>query len=561
MKKKLKSLCVVLLILSIGACKKEIKTTNGEENASLSANKKKVAATLSINHPGMLHTAADFNRIIQKVNAGAEPWLSGWNKLVANSHSSSSYTMQGPTVMIIRGSTTLGSENYSKVMNDAAAAYQNALRWKIAGTTANANKAIQILNAWANTCTSIEGDSNQSLASGLYGYQLANAAEIMRDYSGWSSTDFNKFKAFMVDVFYSDANDFLVRHHNTCSTHYWANWDLCNMATILSIGILCDDQAKVDQAINYFKSGVGTGQIGRLVPFMYPDGLGQSQEAGRDQGHATLDISLLGAFCQMSVNVGQDMFVYNPWNEPVSRVEAICEYTAKYNLNQSVPYTTYNNCENSNQTVISSAGRGTIRPAWELIYNYFNKVRKRPMTYSGQFATLVRPEGGGGDYGSTSGGFDQLGFGTLLYTKDTPAQPIADGIYKITNKTSAKLLDNLGATNNGDIISQWGNSTSNNQRWEFTYNGGYYKIKNVSSGKFIDSAGNTADGSEVKQWASSSSTNQQWSLVPTGDGFYRIKNRANGKYIDCAGSTANGVAMKFYGNSSSSNQIWTLNTP
>jgi hypothetical protein len=38
---------------------------------------------------------------------------------------------------------------------------------------------------------SIEGDSNQSLASGLYGYQLANAAEIMRSYSGWSSTDYS----------------------------------------------------------------------------------------------------------------------------------------------------------------------------------------------------------------------------------------------------------------------------------------------------------------------------------------------------------------------------------
>ena len=27
-------------------------------------------------------------------------------------------------------------------------------------------------------------------------------------------------------------------------------------------------------------------------------------------------------------------------------------------------------------------------------------------------------EGGGAHYGSTSGGFDQLGFGTLMYTKE-----------------------------------------------------------------------------------------------------------------------------------------------
>jgi hypothetical protein len=27
------------------------------------------------------------------------------------------------------------------------------------------------------------------------------------------------------------------------------------------------------------------------------------------------------------------------------------------------------------------------------------------------------PDGGGGDYGSNSGGYDQLGFGTLMYAK------------------------------------------------------------------------------------------------------------------------------------------------
>jgi hypothetical protein len=30
----------------------------------------------------------------------------------------------------------------------------------------------------------------------------------------------------------------------------------------------------------------------------------------------------------------------------------------------------------------------------------------------------VRPEGGGGDYGTNSGSFDQLGFGTLAFTQD-----------------------------------------------------------------------------------------------------------------------------------------------
>jgi hypothetical protein len=36
-------------------------------------------------------------------------------------------------------------------------------------------------------------------------------------------------------------------------------------------------------------------------------------------------------------------------------------------------------------------------------------------------AENVRPEGGGGDYGANSGGFDQLGYGTLTATlEDAP---------------------------------------------------------------------------------------------------------------------------------------------
>jgi hypothetical protein len=69
--------------------------------------------------------------------------------------------------------------------------------------------------------------------------------------------------------------------------------------------------------------------------------------------------------------------------------------------------------------VISDAGRGTVRPIWAGPYNHYAKIKKVPAaatkyTYIG--AQSVAPEGGGGDYGPNSGGFDQLGFGTLLYT-------------------------------------------------------------------------------------------------------------------------------------------------
>lgn len=82
-------------------------------------------------HPGALSTSADFARMTAKVNANVQPWLNGWNKLLANSHSSSTYALRGPVDTVYRG--TGSPENYSKLYNDIAAVYQNSLRWRIKG--------------------------------------------------------------------------------------------------------------------------------------------------------------------------------------------------------------------------------------------------------------------------------------------------------------------------------------------------------------------------------------------------------------------------------------------
>ena len=223
----------------------------------------------------------------------------------------------------------------------------------------------------------------------------------------------------MLDVFYPLALDFLERHNGTCNSHYCTNWDIANMSTILSIGILTDDLSKINYAIKYFKLGAGTGNIHHAVVHRHKVGdedLGQGQESGRDQGHATLVISLYGAFCQMAYNIGVDLFAYDN-----NRVLALSEYTAKYNVDlaNTVPFVPYTNCGAAQvtHTTVSPVGRGSMRPSWELIYNHYVKVKGVKATWSQKFAEKVRPEGGGGNYGPNSGGFDQLGFGTLMYSK------------------------------------------------------------------------------------------------------------------------------------------------
>jgi hypothetical protein len=45
--------------------------------------------------------------------------------------------------------------------------------------------------------------------------------------------------------------------------------------------------------------------------------------------------------------------------------------------------------------------------------------------WSKAFADLTAPEGGGGNYGPDSGGYDQLGYGTLAFSRDAIASAVA----------------------------------------------------------------------------------------------------------------------------------------
>ncbi|MFC7529302.1 alginate lyase family protein [Actinoplanes sp. GCM10030250] len=369
------------------------------------------AAPATFTHPGMLHSAGDLNRARVRVGAGQDPWLSGWNRLIANAHARPTW-VANPQATIIRGGT---GQNYGILYNDIHAAYQNALRWRISGDTAAADCARDILNAWSATLTTVTGNADRFLAAGIYGWQFANAAELMRGYSGF---DLARFQRMMLGVFYPVNNDFLTNHNDACISNYWANWDLCTMASIMAIGILCDDTAKYDQAVNYFKNGPGNGSISRAVPFVYASqGLAQWQESGRDQGHSLMGMGQMGAICEMAWNQGDDLYSYDN-----TRFMRAAEYVARYNLGNEVPFTTYTwgtgqNCATATQTVISAAGRGQIRPVWDqLYYHYYGRLR-RSVPNIAAIAGLGRPEGGGGDYGSNSGGFDQLGFGTLMYAK------------------------------------------------------------------------------------------------------------------------------------------------
>ena len=89
--------------------------------------------------------------------------------------------------------------------------------------------------------------------------------------------------------------------------------------------------------------------------------LAQSQEMGRDQGHATLNVGLHAYFCRTAYNMGIDLFAYND-----NIILDLCEYTAKYNLTSTedveMPFEPYYHPKYGWHEKVSADGKGRARP-------------------------------------------------------------------------------------------------------------------------------------------------------------------------------------------------------
>ena len=138
--------------------------------------------------------------------------------------------------------------------------------------------------------------------------------------------------------------------------------------------------------------------------------------------------------------------------------------------------------------------------------------------------------------------------------------PVTEGVYRIVNANSGKLLEVADAsTADGANVQQHSDTGHPCQEWSVQdWGNGEYALENVNSGQLLEVAdGGTSDGDDVQQWPSNGYPNQRWYVVENGDGTFRLENVNSGNVADVEGaSTDDGANVLQWSWNGGDNQKW-----
>ena len=233
--------------------------------ASISAaNAATAAAATGFTHPGILLGKTQLSFVKGKLAAGAQPWTTGLanlknakadtgrNKGVA--YSSLSWTSR-PVAYVGCGAYHNPDEGCFDEVNDAVAAYTQALLWYYTGNNANAQLAIKILNAWSGKLIDHKFDSTYSdghLQAAWMGEVFPRSAEILRyTYTapaGQPTLNVSQFSTMLKKAF--------LPHVINGWTGGGANWLLSMADATMNIGIFNDDRATFDNGVADWRAQV-----------------------------------------------------------------------------------------------------------------------------------------------------------------------------------------------------------------------------------------------------------------------------------------------------------------
>jgi hypothetical protein len=300
------------------------------------------AAPANFTHPGVLVSRPQLDYVKAKVNAGAQPWKSAYDQMLASKYGSLSRTAK-PRAVVECGSYSNPNYGCTDEREDAIAAYTLALAWYIGGDSRYAKKSIEIMDAWSAVIKD-HTNSNAPLQTGWAGSSWPRAAEIVKyTYSSWPNS--GRFGTMLRNVYLPKVIN---------GSHSNGNWELSMMEAAIGIAVFLEDRGAYDKAVakvrgrvpayiyltsdgSLPKTAPGSGLDTRDEIIKYWQGQstfmnGLSQETCRDLTHTGYGLSAISHIAETSRIQGQDLYP-----EIADRLRHALGLHAKYQLGEPVP--------------------------------------------------------------------------------------------------------------------------------------------------------------------------------------------------------------------------------
>lgn len=378
-------------------------------------------------HPGVIFNAQDQARWRDIVLTQHAPQYQCFEAFAKDRYSSADYVMQGPFESVRYGQS--GENNQLALNGDWAAACQNAIMFVTTGEKKHADKAMEIIRAYAHgmtkraTFTSGGGQLDYILTISNCGVKMIYAAEIMRyaENTPMTDADFNDLCEMLEKTFIPDLEGFFDITEPTRMAI--GNFGATAMNCYASMAIFMDRVDRYKYAIDRYLNGYDNGSIRRYVM----EGTGQCQESGRDQTHCQLGLGMCSMLCENAWKQGTD--IYSAYD---NRLLLGYEYTANYNNGGNPPFTYFpqlnpgaayqwyepdqQDKEMFNNGQRDNLRRGLLFPIYERVYNHYVVRKGLSMPYSKAIMDKMGMETLG--YNDVA----HLGYGTFLYnTEGYPA--------------------------------------------------------------------------------------------------------------------------------------------
>ncbi|MET7730763.1 alginate lyase family protein [Streptomyces sp. NPDC005402] len=302
------------------------------------------AAPATFVHPGVTVSQGQLDFARGKVNAGAQPWKSAFDQMLASKYADLNRTPK-PRAVVECGSYSNPNYGCTDEREDAIAAYTDALAWYITRDERYARKAIQLMDAWSAVITD-HTNSNAPLQTGWAGSSWPRAAEIIKyAYTGsWPNS--GRFATMLRNVYLPE----VINGSNSNG-----NWELSMMEAAVGISVFLEDKVSYDKAMAKFRTRTAAyvylasdGDLPRTVPSQnlntrdkivgYWQGqstfvTGLTQETCRDFTHTGYGVSAISHVAETSRIQGQDLY----GTDVGERLRQALGFQSKYELGTAVP--------------------------------------------------------------------------------------------------------------------------------------------------------------------------------------------------------------------------------